>query len=84
MEPNNQPHYPLLEALLRTKGQTLRATYTTADVAHIFECSPRAVQYRCADGTLNRRQLIGRARFLPIDLENFLAGKTRGGGNSGV
>lgn len=63
MEPNNQPHCPLLEALLRTKGLTLQATYTTADVAHIFECSPRTVQYRCADGTLNRRPLIGRGDY---------------------
>ena len=72
METKNQPAYPLLEALLNIKGLTLQATYTNADVASMFDTSIRTIQSRAADGTLHSRKLIGRARFLPIDLEAFL------------
>lgn len=67
-------HYPLLEAMLEVKGLSLQATYSNADVAALFGTSIRTVQNRVADGTLRGRKLIGRARFLPIDLEMFLSG----------
>lgn len=79
MEPKNQPSYPLLEAFLYIKGLSLRATYTNADVAALFDTSTRTIQNRVADGTLHSRKLIGRARFLPVDLEMFLAGSTDSG-----
>jgi hypothetical protein len=79
MEPNDQPAYPLLEALLHIKGLTLQATYTNADVALMFDISTRSIQNRAADGTLHSRKLFGRTLFLPIDLERFLSG----GKNSG-
>lgn len=69
----DSPRYPLLEALLRIKGLPLQATYTNADVAKVFDTSVRTIQSRVADGTLPRRKLIGRARFLPTDLEAFLS-----------
>ncbi|WP_263377069.1 helix-turn-helix domain-containing protein [Granulicella aggregans] len=68
------PEYPLLESMLRIKGLTLQATYTNSDVASLFDTSIRTIQNRVADGTLHSRKLIGTARFLPIDLEEFLAG----------
>lgn len=64
--------YPLLEAILQIKGFSLQATYSNADVANLFETSVRTIQSRVADGSLPSRNLIGRARFLPIDLEQFL------------
>jgi Helix-turn-helix domain len=72
MDLKNQPAYPLLEGLLCIKGLALQATYTNEDVATLFGVSVRTIQSRAADGTLTSRKLIGRARFLPIDLENFL------------
>jgi hypothetical protein len=73
---SSQPPYPLLEAMLQIKGLQLQATYTTADVAALFETSTRTIQNRIVDGTLHSRKLIGRARFLPIDLESFLSGSS--------
>jgi hypothetical protein len=72
MEQNSQPEYPLLEALLRIMQLTLKPTYTNADVASLFGVSIRTIQSRAADGSLPSRKLMGRARFLPIDLERFL------------
>jgi hypothetical protein len=74
VDQKDQPDYPLLEALLRIKGLTLQATYTNADVASLFDVSVRTIQSRAADKTIHSRKLLGRARFLPIDLESFLAG----------
>jgi Helix-turn-helix domain len=68
----DQPAYPLLEGLLRIKGSALQPTYTNADVASLFSVSVRTIQSRVADGRLPSRRLLGRARFLPIDLEAFL------------
>jgi hypothetical protein len=70
---NNQYEYPLLEALLRIKQLTLKPTYTNADVASLFDVSVRTIQASVADGSLPGRKLIGRARFLPVDLEEFLS-----------
>jgi Helix-turn-helix domain len=73
MDQKNQPTYPQLEALLYVKGLKLQATYTNADVASLFGVSVRTIQSRAADGSLPSRKLIGRARFLPIDLEQVLS-----------
>jgi len=40
----------------------------------LFDVSVRTIQSRAADGGLPSRKLIGRARFLPVDLEEFLSG----------
>ena len=74
-----QSDYPLLEAMLRIKGLTLQATYTNSDVASLFDTSIRTIQNRAADRTLHSRKLIGTARFLPIDLEEFLSGTKQSG-----
>ena len=74
MQTATSPQYPLLESMLKIKGLPLQATYTNADVASIFATSTRTIQQKVTDGILPSRKLIGHARFLPIDLEMFLAG----------
>jgi hypothetical protein len=64
--------YPLLEALLREKSLPLKGTYTYRDTVAVFGCSIRALQERIRSGKLRARNLPGRAKFLSIDLEDFL------------
>lgn len=70
---NNSVKYPLLQELLALKGRELQATYKIRELAEIFNVSPRAIQTRVALGQIASRDLPGRARFLPEDLEVFLA-----------
>lgn len=72
IETTSVTQFPLLEAMLHIKGLDLKPTYTTADAALLFEVSVRTVQNHMADHTMPSRKLMGRARFLPIDLETFL------------
>lgn len=65
--------YPLLAELLEAQQRPLSATFSIADVAALFSVSPRSVQNRVASGQLQARDLPGRARFLAVDLEAFLA-----------
>jgi excisionase family DNA binding protein len=67
-----QSLYPLFENMLRTMGLALKATYTCQDVATLFGVTARTIQCKVADGTLPSRKLIGRGRFLPKDLEDYL------------
>jgi Helix-turn-helix domain len=71
--------YPLLEEILSIQGFLLQATYKNKDAARIFGCSVRAIQDRVASGKLASRELIGRARFLSADLEEFLQNSKRVG-----
>jgi hypothetical protein len=64
--------YPLLEALLEERGLSLKGTYTYRDTTEIFNCSIRGLQDRIRSGELKKRNLPGRAKFLSVDLENFL------------
>jgi hypothetical protein len=74
--------FPFLEDFLRIKGLLLQATYTNGDVAALFGVSARAIQNRVTTGQLPDRDLPGRAKFLPADLENLLsASKKRRGRN---
>ena len=68
----NQPLYPLFETMLRSLGRTLQPTYTCQDVACLFGVTARTIQSNVADGTIPSRKLIGGARFLPIDIEEYL------------
>lgn len=69
--------YPLLEQFLAIKGLPLRPTYTIQDVASLFSVSARAIHDRVASGQLLARDLPGRAKFLPVDLEEFLQQSAR-------
>lgn len=71
-------NYPLLRGLLRDRGSPYQALYTTADVARIFGVSQRAILYLIASGELPARDLPGRARFLPQDLEDYLKNSKKG------
>jgi hypothetical protein len=64
--------YPLLCELLEAHQRPLSATFSIADVAALFTVSPRSIQNRVASGQLQARDLPGRARFLPVDLESYL------------
>lgn len=78
---NGQPaakNCPLLRSLLRDRGLPYQAFYTTADVARIFGVSQRAILYLIASGKLAARDLPGRARFLPQDLEDYLKNSKKG------
>jgi transposase len=68
----NKSKYPLLEEILSIKGLPLQPTYSNRDVATIFGVSIRAIQDRIASGQLVARDLPGRARFLSLDLEQFI------------
>jgi Helix-turn-helix domain len=70
---NEVPLYPLLEALLRQRGLQLLPIYKIGDAASVFGVSPRTVHDWIADGRLCARDLPGRGRFLPQDLESLLA-----------
>lgn len=72
-------NYTLLRSLLRDRGLTYKAFYTTADVARIFGVSQRAILYLIASGKLPARDLPGRARFLPQDLEDYLRNSKKEG-----
>ena len=74
---NPAPKYPLLEELLALRQMVLKPTYTIRDVAELFGVSTRAIQSRVASGQLDSRDLPGRARFLPTDLEAFLQNSNR-------
>jgi excisionase family DNA binding protein len=68
----NQMMYPLFEAMLRSMGLTLKPTYTCQDLASLFGVTARTVQSKVADGTIPSRRLLGGARFLPADVEEYL------------
>jgi len=53
--------------------------YTIRDVAKLFGVSMRSIQSRVASGQLATRDLPGRAKFLPCDLEEYLRQSKRVG-----
>ena len=79
MNNSEKNSYRLLEEILRVKGLSLQATYTIRDIANIFVVSIRAIQNRVASGQLISRNLPGRAKFLPQDIEDFLKASRKGG-----
>lgn len=65
--------YPLLQEFLDIKNLSLQATYSIRDLAQIFDVSVRAIQNRVASGQIVTRDLPGRAKFLPQDIEAFFS-----------
>ncbi|HWR14146.1 MAG TPA: helix-turn-helix domain-containing protein [Terriglobales bacterium] len=65
--------FPLLETLLVHKGIAMNGTFTVRQVADLFGVSVRAIQDRVKRGQLTPRNLPGHAKFLPVDLETYLA-----------
>ena len=68
-EPTN---YPMLEAILAIQNMPLQPMYSNKDLAQIFKVCVRAIQNWISAGRLTPRNLPGRWRFLPQDLEDFL------------
>src|SRR5215472_6467901 len=76
--PDHEPsRFPLLEQISRLRGLPLLATYRTRDVAALFGVKNRAISDRVADGRLQARDLPGRARHLPQDIERLLEGSAQ-------
>jgi hypothetical protein len=71
--------YPLLEEILELRQMALQPLYTIRDVAKLFGVTARSIQSYVASGQMSARDLPGRAKFLPIDVEEFLRQSKRGG-----
>lgn len=69
--------YPLLESVLAIQNLPLKPMYTNRDVAEIFQVCVRAIQNWITAGRLTPRDLPGRWKFFPQDLEDFLSTSTR-------
>ncbi len=65
--------YPLLGQILTILNMPLKPMYSARDLADIFKVTVRAIQHRIEAGRLIPRDLPGRAKFLPQDIEDFLA-----------
>ena len=72
------PKYPLLEEMLALSSMALQPTYTIRHAAQLFGVTVRSIQKRVASGELPSRDLPGRAKFLPLDLEQFLRESKKG------
>ncbi len=70
--------YPQLEAILAIQGLPLQPMYTNRDVAGIFDVCVRAIQHWIASGRLISRDLPGRWKFFPQDIEDFLLTSQKG------
>lgn len=62
------------------REMSLQPMYTIRDVAKLFAVTTRSIQSRVASGQLGARDLPGRAKFLSVDLENFLRESKKGSG----
>jgi predicted site-specific integrase-resolvase len=67
----------MLEAILALQNLTLQPMYTNRDVAKIFKVCVRAIQNWITAGHLTPRDLPGRWKFFPQDLEEFLNGSNK-------
>jgi len=74
-----EEHYPLLCGLLHDRSLPFLPFFTTRDVAAIFMVTSRSILYLIAAGKLVPRDLPGRAKFLPQDLEDYLRKSKKGG-----
>jgi hypothetical protein len=71
--------FPMLEGILSIQNRPLQPFYCTRDLAQIFGVCVRAIQNWIASGTLTPRNLPGRWKFLPQDLEDFLLASRKSG-----
>lgn len=75
----NEDRYPFLCALLRDRNLPFLPFYSTRNVAEIFKVVPRSILYLIKAEKLVPRDLPGRAKFLPQDLEEYLRKSKKGG-----
>jgi hypothetical protein len=69
---NSSSRFPLLEQLLSMQEMAIQPLYKTSDIARIFGVSIRSIQNYITAGRMSPRNLPGRAKFLPQDIEAFL------------
>lgn len=79
MNKSDPRKYPLLEAILAIQNLPLQPLYTNRDVAGIFKVCVRAIQNSISSGHLVARDLPGRWKFLPQDLEDFIRSSRKDG-----
>jgi len=79
MESTTTAKYPLLESVLEIQKIRLKPMYSNRDVAQIFDVCIRAIQNWITAGHLIPRNLPGRWKFLPQDLEDFLLASRKNG-----
>ena len=77
MNDSETAKYPLLEAILAIQNLPLQPMYTNKDISAIFKVCVRAIQNWISAGRLTPRDLPGRWKFFPQDLEDFLQKSTR-------
>ena len=68
-----QAWYPLLSCFLRDRGLPFKASFTTREVADIFEVTTWSIRDLVATGKLHSHRLPAHKKFLAQDLENYLA-----------
>ncbi len=78
MNDSEAPQYPLLAAILAIQDLPLQPMYTNSDVAKLFNVCVRAIQNWISSGRLISRNLPGRWKFFPQDLEDFLRSSQKG------
>jgi hypothetical protein len=76
-EPSITTRFPLLAQLSELRGMPMLPVYQMGDAARLFGAKRRTMNDRAADGQLTVRDLPGRGRFLPQDLEEFIAGSAK-------
>jgi hypothetical protein len=69
--------YPHLSSYLELKGMPLKAAYTVHEVGTMFEVSARTIQTWICMCRLSQRNVPGRAKIFPADLEALLAASER-------
>jgi hypothetical protein len=69
--------YPLLNTYLELKGLSLKAAFTVHEVGTMFDVSARSIQTWICMGRLKQRDVPGRAKIFPADLEALLAASER-------
>ena len=72
MNNSDTTKYPMLEEMLANRNLPFKATYSLRDFAALFEVSVRAIQDRVARGQIRLRDLPGRGKLLPADIEEYL------------
>jgi hypothetical protein len=78
MNASETSRYPMLEAILAIQDLPLQPMYSNRDVAKIFNVCVRAIQNWISSGRITPRDLPGRWKFFPQDLEDFLAASRKG------
>jgi hypothetical protein len=73
MKQDETDRYPLLREYLTLKEMALKPAFTLHDVAQMFDVTTRSIQSWVETGKLNTRDVPGRGKVFPVDLETLLS-----------